>query len=234
MLYQMQVIVFTHGLSISDIEIGDNCFSDHKPVLFTPAIPGRPASTALQTRWTCNFTASAVDEFASVYTSSQFSDLHLMDSSSETQNADAYLCCFNDTCLNILNSIAPLKAKHPKKRSEPWLNDSIRSLRQTCRRYERKWRKDRLQVSYELLRVSLSAFQKAIKSDKSKYLSEIITKNDHCHKILFSTIDSVLNPVVNVFSDASAGPDLCIGILGTCLCSLVQGGGSPNTMKREI
>ncbi len=27
-----------------------------------------------------------------------------------------------------------------------------------------------------------------------------------------------------------AGPDLCTGILGTCLCSLVQGG--PNPMKR--
>lgn len=58
-------------------------------------------------------------------------------------------------------------------------------------------------VLWTLEGLSLSAFQKAVKSAKSKYLSEIITKSSHCPKILFSTIDSVLNPMVNVFSDVS-------------------------------
>lgn len=69
------------------------------------------------------------------------------------------------------------------------LNDSIHSLRQSCS-YERRSLKDRLQDT-------LAVFQKAVKSAKSKYLSKII--NDYnSPKILFSTVDSVLNPVVNV------------------------------------
>lgn len=100
-----------------------------------------------------------------------------MDSLPRIQNADEYLCSFNTTCLNILNPIAPMKAKWLRKKPEPWLYDSIRSLRQTCRRYEHKWLKDRLQVSYKLMRDSLSVFQKVVKSAKFKYLSEIINSN---------------------------------------------------------
>ncbi len=94
------------------------------------------------------------------------------------------------------------KAQKKKKNSEPWFNDSIRSLRQICRRYERKWLKDKLQISYDLLRDSLSHFQKAVKLAKSKYLSEIIN-NSHCPRTIFSTIDNVLNPTVDVFVDVS-------------------------------
>ncbi len=71
------------------------------------------------------------------------------------------------------------------------------------RRYERKWLKDKLQISDDLLRDSLSHFQKAVKLAKSKYLSEIINNNSHCPRTIFSTIDYVLNPTVDVFVDVS-------------------------------
>lgn len=71
------------------------------------------------------------------------------------------------------------------------------------RRYEHKRLKDRLQVYYELMRDSLSTFERPVKSAKSKYLSEIINNNYSCPRTLFSTINSVLNPVVNVFNDLS-------------------------------
>lgn len=80
------------------------------------------------------------------------------------------------TCLNIVKNIAPLKCKRSKEKSVPLFNDSIRSLRQVCRRAEHKFRKDRLQVSNEMLKESLSFFQKAVKSAKSKFLTEIVAK----------------------------------------------------------
>ncbi len=58
-------------------------------------------------------------------------------------------------------------------------------------------------MSYDLLRDSLSHFQKAVKLAKSKYLSEIINNNSHCPRKIFSTIDYVLNPTVDVFVDVS-------------------------------
>ena len=114
-----------------------------------------------------------------------------------------YLSLFSNTCLDIVNNIAPLKTKRSIKKSSPWFNDSIRLLRRNCRRAERKWLKDRLQVSYHILWESLYVFQKAVKSAKSKFLSEIVSKNHHRPRILFSTIDSVLNPMVDVFPDVS-------------------------------
>lgn len=58
--------------------------------------------------------------------------------------------------------------------------------------------KDRLQVSFEIMRFSLISFQKAA---KCKYLSERITKNGHKPKLLFSTTDSVLNAHVTLFPE---------------------------------
>lgn len=73
---------------------------------------------------------------------------------------------FNSTCSNVLNAVAPLRTFQSKARSEPWIDDSIRSLRRCCRRAERKWKKDRLHVSFEILKDSLFKYQKAVKKAK--------------------------------------------------------------------
>ncbi len=118
-------------------------------------------------------------------------------------DVNEHLSIFNNNCSNILNTIAPLKMKKHKHNPIPWHNDTTRSLRQTCRRVERQWKKDRLQVSYEILRDSLSAFQRAAKAAKCRYFSELITQNSHKPNILFSTIESALHPAVNIFPEAS-------------------------------
>ncbi len=69
---------------------------------------------------------------------------------------------FLSTCLNILDTVAPLKARRPQPKSEPWLNDSTRAARQERRRAERKWKKDKLHVSYEILKVSWSKYKETV------------------------------------------------------------------------
>ncbi len=80
------------------------------------------------------------------------------------------------------------------------MNSDIRALRQQCRQCERRWKKDRLQVSYEMLRDSLHTFQKTA---KAAHLSEIVAKNSHCSRTLFSTIDSVSNHPMQTLPELS-------------------------------
>ncbi|GAA6092445.1 RNA-directed DNA polymerase from mobile element jockey-like, partial [Tachysurus ichikawai] len=86
---------------------------------------------------------------------------------------------------------------------DPWLNDTTRALRHWCRQAERKWKKDRLQVSLEMFRDSLAAYQRALKEAKGQYLSALINNNSHRPGILFSTINSVINPVSVALNDVS-------------------------------
>lgn len=52
-------------------------------------------------------------------------------------SAEELLSRFNFVCEKVLDSVS-LKAKYHKPRAELWLDDTIRSLRQICRRAERK------------------------------------------------------------------------------------------------
>ncbi len=62
-----------------------------------------------------------------------------------------------------------------------------------------------------MLKDSLHKFQKGAKAAKAKYLSESTAKNFYCSRTLFSTIDSILNPSVQVFPEIS--PLLCENFL---------------------
>ncbi len=80
----------------------------------------------------------------------------------------------------------------------------MRALRRVCRRAERKWEKDKLTVSLEILRTSLNNYQKSVKAAKSKYFSDIISRNCHRPRVLFSTINSIINLSVDFHFDEPA------------------------------
>ena len=67
---------------------------------------------------------------------------------------------------------------------QPWLNDNTRTARQVRRRAEHKWKKDKLQVFYEILKNSLSIYMKTVRKEKSKYFKDIISKNAHSPCVL--------------------------------------------------
>lgn len=113
---------------------------------------------------------------------------------------------FKSTCSDILNSVGPLKARKPKTKTQPWLNTVTRSFRQGCRKAERKWKKDRLQVSYEIPRNCLRAYQQAVKAARASYFADIISRHSHSPKVLFETINSVLNPTPT--ASTSVTPDV--------------------------
>ncbi len=79
----------------------------------------------------------------------------------------------------------------------------IRSLRQECRRAERKWKKDKLPISYIMLRDALTTFQEAAKMARANYFSEIIVKYSHQPCVLFDIINFTLEPSVSVCLESS-------------------------------
>ncbi len=67
-------------------------------------------------------------------------------------SVEELLSRFNSTCSNVLNAVAPFRSLQSKTHSEPCIDDSIRSLRRCGRRAERKWKKDKLHLSFEILK----------------------------------------------------------------------------------
>lgn len=59
---------------------------------------------------------------------------------------------------------------------------------------ERKWKKDKLQVSCEILKDCMVTYQQ-FKSAKTPYFSDLISKNHHSPKVLLRAINTVLHPV---------------------------------------
>ena len=94
----------------------------------------------------------------------------------------------------ILDHVAPLKSRRPKAKTQPWLNEATRAARQECRKAERKWKTNRIQIHYNTLRESLIKYQDTVEIERVKYFSDLITKNCNNPRVLFDTINTVLNP----------------------------------------
>lgn len=58
-------------------------------------------------------------------------------------------------------------------------------------------------MSLEMLRNCLADYQRAVREAKSKYLSDTISRNSHCPRVLFNTINSVVNPYISAVTDVS-------------------------------
>uniref|UniRef100_A0A8C6TX04 Reverse transcriptase domain-containing protein n=1 Tax=Neogobius melanostomus TaxID=47308 RepID=A0A8C6TX04_9GOBI len=76
-----------------------------------------------------------------------------------------------------------------------------------CRQAERKWKKDHLQVSSELFRDRLVAYQKAVKTAKANFLSNLVSCNAKNPQFLFKTLNGLVNPCDS--SGLVPSPKLC-------------------------
>ncbi len=107
--------------------------------------------------------------------------------------------------------MAPIKTVQPKAKSEPWFNEETRAARRECRKAERKWKKDELHVSFLFLKDCWQGYQNTVKESKRKYLSNLIDSNRFNPRVLFKTIDNVLNAPQPVSLEAS--PEMCNSFL---------------------
>lgn len=162
-------LVLSFGLPIFNLEISDAIFSDHCPLVFNILLSHchlKPTSSTRRYR-----VFKPTEQFSTAFerlSNSSFGDgIEQMDLN------------FNNKCKAILDEIAPFKSVRSTAYSDPWINDSTRLARRQCRKAERKWKKDKLQVSFLLLRESLSRYQVILKAEKSKFLASIIETNSN-------------------------------------------------------
>nr|XP_054594302.1 uncharacterized protein LOC129161845 [Nothobranchius furzeri] len=124
-------LVLSHGLSNSDLVILPATFSDHSPVLFNLDVASTSRTDHVHTRLSRVITPSTAGDFVNVFA--------LISAPCDFTVVDSYLHLLNSSCLAAMDSVAPLKSRLTKIKPDPWLNERTRSIRQNCRRLERKW-----------------------------------------------------------------------------------------------
>ncbi len=145
----LQGLVISLGISVSSLQIDDFYLSDHKPVLFNCVLNNPVVDSMPCGRKICSVNYFTVCLFADVFSS----DACLIMSSFLGLSVDEQLCHFNTLCSNVLDFVAHFKTKKLKLQVKPWLNNATRTSRQEWRKAERKCKKDKLQVSYDIMRV---------------------------------------------------------------------------------
>lgn len=98
-----------------------------------------------------------------------------------------------------MDAIAPLKTKVLSGRKKsPWRNaTAVRSQRTKCRQAERRWRKTKLQVHYDIYKDNLRIYNKELKGARQSFFSEVINKNNNS-RTLFAVVDRLTNPSSSV------------------------------------
>lgn len=175
-------------MSIKDIS--DAGISDHMPVLFTVSLPGSQSKSCFPMSQRRIINSSTASLFAAAFDTSPVVSRDI----SSFKDIEELVALFDSTCTEILDSVAPLKSKKSNLNGEPWQNDITRALRRECRCAERKWRKDRLHISLEILRNCLSKYQSAAKAAKTQYMSNLVQNNCHKPQVLFNVLNRIINP----------------------------------------
>lgn len=129
-------------------EICNSGISDHFPVLFTLTLPGFRVKSGMMVLRQHAYTPQIESQFPDAFIDSGLQSLLNF----STSTAEEMYNLFNSTCMDIMDLIAPFMTRHHKPTFEPLLNSTNRLLRWACRRAERKWKKDGLEVSLDIWR----------------------------------------------------------------------------------
>lgn len=115
-------------------------------------------------------------------------------------HTDNFLNFSNNICTTILNSVVSLSSYLPKLQYQPWLNQPTWAFRQQFRKTKGSGKKTNckcLMKFYDIL------YQEAVKALRNKHFSNLISSHSCRLRILFSTINSVLNPTTSILPSMS-------------------------------
>uniref|UniRef100_A0A3Q3LKF2 Reverse transcriptase domain-containing protein n=1 Tax=Mastacembelus armatus TaxID=205130 RepID=A0A3Q3LKF2_9TELE len=103
---------------------------------------------------------------------------------------------YTSSVLNVIDAIAPVTDKLIRNRQKPpWRNnDSVRAQKRECRKAERRWRKSKLQVHYDIYKQMLCVFNETLRRKREMHFSEIINNSSNNSRVLFATVSRLTNP----------------------------------------
>lgn len=199
-------LILSYGFKVDNIVFEEATFSDHKPITFDITLFSPLQTVRVQEHYSRQINSLTATQFSDSFLSGNVASI-IATAASFSSSPDELVTLFHSSCSTILDSVAPFTYTRSKLKSHYWLDEDTRSLRQACRKAERKWKKDHLNVSFQIFKSALASFQAAAKIARAKHLSDLISKHSNRPKILFSTINSVINPVNSPVVDVST--DTC-------------------------
>uniref|UniRef100_A0A3B3CU78 Reverse transcriptase domain-containing protein n=1 Tax=Oryzias melastigma TaxID=30732 RepID=A0A3B3CU78_ORYME len=179
-------LIITHGLSVKVDLVEDLGISDHSCISFTTNDINKqetPKSTSRKRHINDEVTANFANYLQNAPTVAS------LDCNSMVTNLNTKLS-------TILDKVAPTQLRKTKTKKCPWKTKEVWTLRRECRISERKWRKTKLVTDYESFRGKLALYNKEMKKCRQKYFSNIITEHNNNPRVLFSTIQKLINPSV--------------------------------------
>ena len=195
-------LVISRGLSVTIDRSIETGISDHQLLCFNMLVPEPKKNSTDCTIKKRFFSPSAASEFPG--------HLACAPPLLESQSVNDMVQHFNDNVRSALDKVAPVKTKRRHNaKVTPWLNEHIRSLKRECRRDERAWRKSKLTVHLHILKQSTAAYNKALRLARQAYFSGIINENKTNARVLFSTIERILNPPQSYKQSIAATKDKC-------------------------
>ena len=115
--------------------------------------------------------------------------------SQTSESADDLMVNFNSRMTHIMDVIAPVKIKTVGHQKAPWkMNPTVKLQKQECRRAERRWRKSKLEVHYQIYKHMLSKYNLEISKARQSFFSDIINRNINNARVLFGTVEKLTNP----------------------------------------
>ena len=95
---------------------------------------------------------------------------------------------------SVLESHAPIQMKKvSSKTMVPWFNNSIKRAITKRRRFERLWRKDKIEIKKQMLRTARNEVSYLIEQSKRKYYNDKIDNCEKDQKKLFEVINDFMN-----------------------------------------
>ena len=181
-------LVITKGLVTTITSVIPPTISDHACILFTIEIQEtiQKPDLIVQKRY---ISPQVADNFNSRLSEKGNTPPH------NSSNTHSLVTTFSTKVKTLLDELAPLRTKRiPDKKKEPWINTDITQLKQACRKAERTWKKTNLHIHLDILKNQLFSLNSVIKRAREKYFADFLTCNKNNPRVLFSTIDSLLNP----------------------------------------
>ncbi|KAK0148956.1 hypothetical protein N1851_010640 [Merluccius polli] len=180
-------IVITHGLRIDVFSVIDLAISDHYCIFFSALLPSSSLITEQVVR-----KLYLIPEVAE----NVINHINNIPPQILPSSCDDLVNNFNNKLKTTIDAIAPAKLKKIKPRQKPpWRTGDVINLKKNCRKAELQWRKTKLHVHYDIFKEHLTIINKEIRNTRQAHFSKLISKNHNNPRMLFSTIDSLINPV---------------------------------------
>ena len=166
-------LVITYGLSAGVSSVMDLAVSDHYCVFFNITSFIRQ-EVPVRTVWRRHLTPEVAANFIDI--------LHNSPPEILPAPCNFLTTNFNNKLKSALDSVAPLVIKTVKnKPTSPWIDIELKRKRRSA---ERKWRKSKLTVHYQIFRENQKIYNNTTKQARTAHFSKLISDKKNDHKFL--------------------------------------------------